>query len=75
MSDATAEDTAEDIAEDMKGLAGISYLPTFDSIEEERRHRKERLAAGFRLFDGSGSTRAWPATSPRATLSSSITSG
>ena len=41
---------ADDIAEDMKGLAGISYLPTFDSIDEERRHRKERLAAGFRLF-------------------------
>jgi ribulose-5-phosphate 4-epimerase/fuculose-1-phosphate aldolase len=24
--------------------------PTFDSFEEERRHRKERLAAAFRLF-------------------------
>jgi ribulose-5-phosphate 4-epimerase/fuculose-1-phosphate aldolase len=25
-------------------------LPTFDSLEDEQRHRKERLAAGFRLF-------------------------
>jgi ribulose-5-phosphate 4-epimerase/fuculose-1-phosphate aldolase len=45
MSDATTEDTA-----DMKGLEGFTYLPKFDSIEEERRHRKERLAASFRLF-------------------------
>ena len=27
-----------------------AYLPTFENVEEERRHRKERLAAGFRLF-------------------------
>jgi ribulose-5-phosphate 4-epimerase/fuculose-1-phosphate aldolase len=26
------------------------YLPTYDSVEEERQHRKQRLAAGFRLF-------------------------
>src|SRR5580700_9741550 len=26
------------------------YLPTFDSVEEERLHRKQRLAASFRLF-------------------------
>ena len=26
------------------------YLPKFDSVEEERQHRKQRLAAGFRLF-------------------------
>jgi len=25
-------------------------LPTFESVEEERRHRKQRLAAAFRLF-------------------------
>src|SRR3954463_11431405 len=25
-------------------------VPTFDSPEEERQHRKQRLAAGFRLF-------------------------
>ncbi|GAC1538075.1 MAG: class II aldolase/adducin family protein [Acidimicrobiales bacterium] len=29
-------------------------LPTFDNVEEERRHRKERLAAGFRLFSKMG---------------------
>jgi ribulose-5-phosphate 4-epimerase/fuculose-1-phosphate aldolase len=27
-----------------------SYLPTFDNVEEERLHRKQRLAAAFRLF-------------------------
>ena len=27
-----------------------AYLPKFDSVEEERLHRKQRLAAGFRLF-------------------------
>jgi ribulose-5-phosphate 4-epimerase/fuculose-1-phosphate aldolase len=27
-----------------------SYLPKFDSIEDERLHRKQRLAAAFRLF-------------------------
>src|SRR5438128_3937359 len=26
------------------------YLPTFESVEEERLHRKQRLAAAFRLF-------------------------
>jgi ribulose-5-phosphate 4-epimerase/fuculose-1-phosphate aldolase len=26
------------------------YLPKFATVEEERRHRKQRLAAGFRLF-------------------------
>jgi ribulose-5-phosphate 4-epimerase/fuculose-1-phosphate aldolase len=38
--------------------------PTFTSVEEERQHRKERLAAGFRSSRGSASTRASPATSP-----------
>src|SRR5215210_3145702 len=28
--------------------------PTFDSAEEERRHRKERLAGAFRLFSRFG---------------------
>src|SRR6266508_5460947 len=26
------------------------YLPEFKSVDDERRHRKERLAAAFRLF-------------------------
>jgi ribulose-5-phosphate 4-epimerase/fuculose-1-phosphate aldolase len=30
------------------------YLPKFASVEEERLHRKERLAAGFRLFSKFG---------------------
>jgi hypothetical protein len=25
-------------------------FPTFDNVEDERRHRKQRLAAAFRLF-------------------------
>lgn len=29
---------------------GLPRPPVFTSIEEERRHRKQRLAAGFRLF-------------------------
>jgi ribulose-5-phosphate 4-epimerase/fuculose-1-phosphate aldolase len=28
----------------------LSYMPGFDSLKAERRHRKERLAASFRLF-------------------------
>ena len=30
------------------------YLPKFETVDEERRHRKERLAAGFRLFSKFG---------------------
>jgi ribulose-5-phosphate 4-epimerase/fuculose-1-phosphate aldolase len=30
------------------------YLPKFGSVEEERLHRKQRLAAGFRLFSKFG---------------------
>ena len=26
------------------------YLPKFATVEDERLHRKQRLAAGFRLF-------------------------
>jgi ribulose-5-phosphate 4-epimerase/fuculose-1-phosphate aldolase len=37
---------------DMDEVAKVvnSYLPTFDTVEEERAHRKQRLAAAFRLF-------------------------
>jgi ribulose-5-phosphate 4-epimerase/fuculose-1-phosphate aldolase len=31
-------------------LPDLSFLPKFDSVEEERLHRKQRLAASFRLF-------------------------
>jgi ribulose-5-phosphate 4-epimerase/fuculose-1-phosphate aldolase len=31
-------------------LPDLSFLPRFDSLEEERLHRKQRLAASFRLF-------------------------
>ncbi|HVT76698.1 MAG TPA: hypothetical protein VHD87_06675, partial [Acidimicrobiales bacterium] len=29
-------------------------LPTFNSVEEERLHRKQRLAAAFRMFSKCG---------------------
>jgi len=32
----------------------IPIPPVFDTVEEERQHRKERLAAGFRLFSKFG---------------------
>ena len=36
---------------DLQTLRQVAdYLPKFPTVEEERRHRKERLAAGFRLF-------------------------
>ena len=31
-------------------LPDLSFLPKFDSVDEERLHRKQRLAASFRLF-------------------------
>jgi ribulose-5-phosphate 4-epimerase/fuculose-1-phosphate aldolase len=31
-------------------MPDLGYLPKFDSVEEERLHRKQRLAAAFRLF-------------------------
>jgi ribulose-5-phosphate 4-epimerase/fuculose-1-phosphate aldolase len=31
-------------------LADLAFLPKFDSVDEERLHRKQRLAASFRLF-------------------------
>jgi len=31
-------------------LPNLSFLPKFESLEEERLHRKQRLAASFRLF-------------------------
>jgi ribulose-5-phosphate 4-epimerase/fuculose-1-phosphate aldolase len=32
----------------------LPLMPTFDSLEDERLHRKQRLAAGFRLFSKFG---------------------
>jgi ribulose-5-phosphate 4-epimerase/fuculose-1-phosphate aldolase len=31
-------------------MPDLDYLPKFDSVDEERLHRKQRLAAAFRLF-------------------------
>ena len=31
-------------------LPNLAFLPTFDSVDAERLHRKQRLAASFRLF-------------------------
>ncbi|MGH9015926.1 MAG: class II aldolase/adducin family protein [Acidimicrobiia bacterium] len=38
-------DTSSDVL-----AAAVDYLPKFDTVDEERRHRKQRLAAAFRLF-------------------------
>jgi ribulose-5-phosphate 4-epimerase/fuculose-1-phosphate aldolase len=38
-----------DTSSDALGAA-TNYLPQFDTVDEERRHRKQRLAAAFRLF-------------------------
>src|SRR5262249_49436319 len=39
------------MADDTASLEALAtYLPTFESVADERRHRKERLAAAFRLF-------------------------
>ena len=35
-------------------LLRISGPPAFQTVEEERRHRKERLAGAFRLFSKFG---------------------
>ena len=35
---------------DVMGLEPEWYLPTFDTVEEERLHRKQRLAATYRIF-------------------------
>ena len=45
MADAELEDVQE-----LQALQAVRYLPQFDSVEEERLHRKQRLAASFRLF-------------------------
>jgi hypothetical protein len=49
--------------------------PVFDNIEDERQHRKERLAGALRLFVASVSQREWPATSPPVTPNGLTTSG
>ena len=56
----------------------IVQLPpdmVFTSPEEERLYRKQRLAAGFRLFSKFGFDEGSPATSPPVTPSTSTTSG
>ena len=40
--------------ERQKELQALPTPPTFSTVEEERRYRKERLAAGFRLFSKFG---------------------
>jgi len=45
---------------------GFPGPPKFASPDEERRHRKERLAAAFRLFAKFGFDEGVTGTSPRA---------
>ncbi|QIS14218.1 class II aldolase/adducin family protein [Nocardia arthritidis] len=40
----------DDMAFFARTLEGTPMPPSFDTVAEERRHRKERLAAAFRLF-------------------------
>ena len=42
--------TAEHDTGDSSGLEPEWYLPTFDTMEEARQHRKQRLAATYRIF-------------------------
>ena len=44
-----ADETELDEIEKLFNDVGF-YLPKFASVDEERLHRKQRLAAGFRLF-------------------------
>ena len=46
-----AKDRVNKTAEE---IFAIPKQPKFATVEEERRHRKERLAAGFRLFSQFG---------------------
>ncbi len=38
----------------MRGMGTLPQPPVFDTVEAERKHRKQRLAAGFRLFSKFG---------------------
>ena len=42
--------TAEHETDEAPALAAEWYLPTFDTVSEERQHRKQRLAATYRIF-------------------------
>ena len=54
---------------------GAGARPVFATVAEERLHRKQELAAAFRLFGRFGFSEAWPGTSLRATRSSLTGSG
>jgi ribulose-5-phosphate 4-epimerase/fuculose-1-phosphate aldolase len=46
-----AEQRAETVdVGDLSARYGLDYLPGFATVEEERLHRKQRLAAAYRLF-------------------------
>lgn len=45
------------IAESWQKTLGLPSPPVFENVEDERRHRKERLAAAFRLFSRFGFAR------------------
>lgn len=49
--------------------------PQHATVEEERRHRKERLAVALRLFGRFGFEEGWRGTSPREIRSSPTASG
>ena len=55
-------DTGRNVVADLAGAKKAAYEatferlapPTFATLFEERQHRKERLAAGFRIFSAFG---------------------
>jgi ribulose-5-phosphate 4-epimerase/fuculose-1-phosphate aldolase len=47
---AKADAFVEDFTKKMARQPRLQSIPTFNSLEDERRHRKERLAATFRIF-------------------------
>jgi hypothetical protein len=53
----------------------IPQPPTFASIEDERRHRKQHLAAAFRLFARFGFDEGIAVISPPVTPNTWITFG
>ena len=42
------------MAQALRGELTIPTPPSFSSVEEERLHRKQRLAAAFRMFSRAG---------------------
>lgn len=53
----------------------LPTIPKFETLEEERLHRKQRLAVRFACSPNSDLTKVWRVISPRVILSLRIPSG